>query len=176
MFFIFHICGYHTQNLEGEQALLSSPAFISAFFLGLHTKPVTNSSLLFPPNSRYYKSPQQLKRDSPHSPISAGIALGSLILSGGRKHYQGTIHHFCFEHALQEEMIVHWRQNTLGIQSSSSLKVTFTQMNASISASSPRQTLVYLNRLQRSLTHHYHTATTLQGLTSHTLPILDHQM
>lgn len=92
------------QNLEREQALHSTPAFMSALFLGLHTKPVTNSSPLFPSNSHYYESPQQLKCDSPHSSISEGIALGSLILSGRRKHYQGTIHHCGFKHVLQDEM------------------------------------------------------------------------
>lgn len=50
LFFVTHICRYHIQNLEGDQALHRSPAFISALFLGLHTKPVTNSSLLFPLN------------------------------------------------------------------------------------------------------------------------------
>lgn len=73
---------------------------------------------------------------------------------------------------------MHWRQNTQGIQSSSSLKVIFTQMNASISAASPRQTLIYLNSLCKdpSPIHCYHTATTLQDLHSQVLPILAHQM
>lgn len=77
LLFIPRISVHHIQNLEGEQALHSTPAFMSALFLGLHTKPMTNSSPLFPTNSHYYEPPQQLKCDSPRSLISESIALGS---------------------------------------------------------------------------------------------------
>lgn len=69
--------------------------------LGLHTKPVSN---FLPPSSHSHESSQQLKYDSAHGPIPAGFESGSLMLSGRGKHCQGTTHHLCFKHVLQEEI------------------------------------------------------------------------
>lgn len=41
-----------------------------------------------------------------------------------------TIHPLCFKHGLQDEIIMHWRQNTQTTQTSSSLEVIFTQVSA----------------------------------------------